>query len=135
MPHGKIAGFDRPLAESEIIISFTYDVDYDYGLSLETNSKRKEQEEIFEDKFRGHVDVLGSLDDYTVRLSPAGRSLGVDLATGTTELLSDELNGIERAINNIADDMGVITGFIVPSAYGRNAGKMIDRLEYTIKTK
>lgn len=142
MPQGKIAGFNRPLTEGEIIIQTAYLIEKDFGLSLDDGGKRAE----FEDdlaKFLADSLLSGTAKEmtipFTVKASPAGRMLGVKIATNTDEIGGVEgiasgfaLSDIVEVLKKIPEEVDKVRTFTKPGAY-RNFGEPQDRLHYTIK--
>jgi len=129
MPHGKIAGFDRPLAESELILETALRVDRELGENLEDEVLRDEKESIIEER-------MGFLlsGDVTVKLSPAGFTLGVQVALGTDEVNSEEIDVIESAIKEFIEDSPDVDGFALPTGF-KDMGAEVDEMEYSIQSK
>lgn len=139
MPHGSIAGFDRPLAESELRFETLLRVDNEYGVDLERNSFRSEQEERMEEIVSNNVGRRVS-KNMTLQLSPAGNSVGVAIALGTDEIVSGRsrnqgsLEGLVAGIEAIKREMDEVNSFGVPGAFS-GFGERTDEVLYSIKAE
>lgn len=142
MPEGKIAGFDRPLVESEIIVSTAFSVsdEYDEGgeLTLENSGNRADVEDEIEN-FMSNNGGRG-FRDITVKLTPSGSLTGAQFATGRDEILSEEqrrfsLEEFESLLMDLVDDHPAFTGFRVPNAYNTGFGDYVDEPYYSIECK
>lgn len=131
MAHGKIAGFDRPLVESELIINTALNVDRDYGAELENNEARAAEEDFVEKKLEWNVE---DGRDMSVRLNQAGYVLGIEIATGRDEIADVHMNEIQSTIETIVNEEDRFDGFAVPGPM-RGAGELTDEFRYSIRAK
>lgn len=130
MPSGKIAGFDRPLAETELIINTALDVTRDYGNNLENSEFRAEQEKVMKQE----LDAV-RLTDLDVELSPSGFVVGVRIATGETEISDQIIEDVEDGMNGVVNNFDQVDGFVVPSGVRRGALEQVREFRYTIIAK
>lgn len=141
MPRGIIAGFPRPLTEGEIVINSGFAITDDYGANLENSDFRANEEDKMEQIIVNTVG--GGLGrDMAVKLGPAGNMTGIQIATSSDVILSEETRGnvlsvvdIERVLNEIKDTVSGITGFRVPTSFPVGFAETVDEPYYGIESE
>ena len=138
MTKGKVAGFPRPLAEGELVFNFLYNVERSYGRKLESDTFRAEQEEEIEDVFESNLGRIAS--GMEIKLSPAGRAVGLRVATGVDEMPSSEsrsnkpsVESVVDAVEKVKEQFDKIEGYAVPTGYTFGFAEPADEPLYTVK--
>jgi len=135
MAHGKIAGFGRPLAESELVINTALNVDREYGAELENNEYRAAEEEYIEKMLERNVEDGRGM---SVQLNPAGYILGIEIATGRDEIGDIHMNAIQSVIEMLVEedsDRDAFDGFAMPGGPMRRAYNLTDEFRYAIRAE